>query len=156
MVERLSKNEKEMNTDPLASIEKWKAMRNHIEVYQNIKQVVIKAFESILLSMPPQIQPFVQDKIDKLNETGPLFEFEDLKSFFDLAEIHSSSLLDNLDNKEVKDYAAPYTIVASLDRIVRIHESYSEKDMPRLGSGLVGGLYSLKEIIKKTDWNKGW
>ncbi len=151
-----SLTEQEMELDPLSSVSKWESMVNEIEVYQTIKKVVIDSFKSVLESMPPQIRSVVQNKIDALEGYEAIYSFEELGSFLSFASICSTSILSNLDDKDIPDYAAPHYIVVGLDTLVQMQKSNADKNVRQLGAGLVGAMYGLRERILKTDWKKGW
>lgn len=147
-----------MNSDPLSHIETWKAMQNEIEVFQTIKKIVLDAFQSVMPSMPHQLRLVFQEKIDRLKETDHLFELDDLYAFFVQAKIVSSSMLSDLDNNNIKDYAAPFTVIKGLDSLIRFHERYEKENINilELGTLMVGGLYGLREKMLQTDWRSGW
>ncbi|HEY5588127.1 MAG TPA: hypothetical protein VIK86_04125 [Candidatus Paceibacterota bacterium] len=147
-----------MLIESLSKIEGWESMTNDIEIYQKIKSLVIGSFECTLSIMPPQVKANVVVSMDKLLKTGYLFEFEDLEDFLKFSQILSTSLLSNLDDKKIQDYAAPHKIVGILDKILRLNEDgeYDENNIALMGAAFNLGLFNLKAQIENTDWKKGW
>lgn len=146
--------------DLLAKVEKadWETMKNDIERYQKIKELIINAFTSILELSPQPIRVIIQSKIKKIEESDPIFEFEELESFLKLVHILTTGLLSSLDEKDIKDYAAPHQAVGYLDRLVRINENkeYSENNVVSLGAAFTVELKGLIIRLEKIDWKKGW
>lgn len=142
----------------LAKVEGWDSMANDIERYQKIKSLSIDAFKAILTIMPPQVKLTVQNKVDQLEESDPLFEYEDLLNFLKLTQIIATGLISNLDDKKIDDYAGPHQAAGMLDKLLRHNESgkYSEENMSEMGASFSLELLRLKNGIEKIDWKKGW
>lgn len=147
-----------MLIESLSKIEGWESMTNDIEIYQKIKSLVIGSFECTLSIMPPQVKANVEVSMSKLTKTGCLFEFEDLENFLKFSQILSTSLLSNLDDKKIQDYAAPHKVVGVLDGVLRLNEegTYNENNIASMGAAFNLGLFKLKAQIENTDWKKGW
>ena len=136
----------------------WNSMTNDIERYQKIKELVINAFEAVLVLSPHQVRVFIQEKIDRLKGYDFIFEFEELETFLKFVGIITTGLLSNLDEKGIADYAAPHEAVGKLDSLVRINEKgiYSEANVGMLGAAMTVELHGLKARLEKIDWKKGW
>ncbi len=93
----------------------------------------------------------------KLNDAGYVSEYEEWTCFLKFAQILSTSLLGDLDDKKIKDFAVPHKIVGVLDSAIRLDEKqYSEMSLPEMGARLNLGLFKLKAIVGNTDWKDGW
>ncbi|MFA6386161.1 MAG: hypothetical protein WCW04_00085 [Candidatus Paceibacterota bacterium] len=147
-----------MLIDSLSIAEGWESMTNEIEIYQKIRSLVIGSFECTLSIMPPQVKANVEISVDKLKNSGYLFEFEDLTSFLIFAQILSTGLLSNLHDKKIQDYAAPHKVVGILDGVVRLNENccYSENNLTKMGAAFNLGLFKMKVLMETIDWKMGW
>ncbi len=143
--------------DSLSKSEEWILMVNDLEMYHKIQSLIIESFECTLSIMPPQIKAKVETIMGKLRNVSYIFEYDDLVNFLTFAQILSTSLLSDLDDKEIHDYAAPHKIVGVLDTAIRLNKKeYSEENLPEMGAFLNLGLFKLKAAIENTDWKKGW
>ncbi len=155
--ERIDTSKMGLASDPLAQIKNWELMANDIEKYQKMKELIIESFKSILDLMPPQVKITVQDKINNLNNTDAIYEYEELIGFIKLAKIHSESLLSSLDDKDIPDYAAPYKAVSYLNTVISLTiENDSENNLNQMGVAFVGRLHASRDQIEKIDWAEGW
>jgi hypothetical protein len=136
----------------------WESMANDIERYQKIKGLSIDAFRAILTVMPQQVRLTIQNKVNQLEESDPLFEYDDLLNFLKLTQIIATGLISNLDDKNIHDYAGPHQAAGMLDRLLRHNEGgkYSEENMSQMGASFSLELMRLKAGLQKIDWKKGW
>lgn len=136
----------------------WQTMKNDIERYQKIKELIINAFRVVLEICPQQVRITILDKINKMEESDPIFEFEELEGFISLAKIFSTSILSSLDEKKIKDYAIPHQVIGHLDSLTRVNEKgqYSESNVCLLGASISVELEGLKARLEKMDWKEGW
>lgn len=143
--------------DSLSEAEGWRTMTNDIEIYYRMKTLVIGTFECVLCIMPVQIKAKVETIMGKLNDAGCVCEYEDWLCFLKFAQILSTSLLSDLDNRKIKDFATPHKIVGILDAAIRLDEKqYSEMSLPEMGARLNLGLFKIKAVVGNTDWKEGW
>ena len=138
----------------LIRIESWQSMKNDIEKYQKIKELIIESFKSILDSMSPEIRTVVQDKINKLDQTEAIFEYKELENFLKLAQTFSETLLNSIDNKEVFNYSVSFKILNYLNKMMHWNEekNYHESDLDTIGVDFVLNLISFKLRIQQNNW----
>jgi hypothetical protein len=136
----------------------WNSMANDLEVCNAIKELLINSFKAVLFLSPLPVRDLIQANIDKLEETGFLWSFEDLEGVFTLAYISSTSLLSTLDNKKIHDYAAPHRAIGGLDALLRLNEEkkYSENNAAEFGAAVSVQLEMLKYRLDEIDWKEGW
>ncbi len=154
-------DEKITDMIPLFRERFWIPMQNDIERYQKIKQRIIDGFNYILAIAPAQVRVTIEDKRDQLEDLGFIWDFEEMVAFISLAQIHTTTLLSSLRDKDIADYAAPHEAVNALDHFIRLeecaedYEKYSN-DISLLGATYAVNFTELEIRVKRIDWQKGW